>query len=202
MASRAGILVALFIVFLLVSILGVLLWLLFQGNLSLSTIIQSLGKVLLFPFQVIWKVFGGESSSPTSSDKTCPPVVSGSNQPVQVVEHEVSICPPCELTCPDPPKCPDTKPLEMEIGYLKNMLKFVGAICRRENAVNSQFRQVYPGFSIMTPEVKKVSLEYNIIKNQLREDEDQWTFFKNYFTRLTGIPSASSAIHSSGCETL
>jgi hypothetical protein len=165
---------------------------------------KTLGKVVLFPFQVIWRVFGvSPGQSPPTSGTNCPVIPDQKeNPPVQVIEHEVSVCPPCELKCPDPQKCPDTKPLELEIDYLKNMLKFVGSICRRENAVNSQFRAVYPGFSIMTPEVKKVSLEYNILKNQMREDEDQWTFFKNYFTRLTGIPSSSSAIHSTGCETL
>lgn len=195
---RAGIVIAVSVIFLLISILGVLLFLLFQGNLSLTTIVQSLSRVLLFPLEVIWRVFGGESSTASTPTVTCPPL--GTNPPVQVIEHDVSVCPPCELTCPDPPKCTDTKPLELEIEYLKNMLKFVGAICRRESAVNAQFRQVYPGFSIMTPEVKKVSIEYNMLKNQMREDENQWTFFKNYFTRLTGIPSSSSAIHTEACD--
>jgi len=47
----------------------------------------------------------------------------------------------------------------------------------------------------MSPEVRRLSYEYNFLKNEMREDENKWTYFKNYFTKLSGIPSTSSAIH-------
>lgn len=196
MVSAAGIAIVGFVLFFMISILGVLIWLLFQGDLSVSTIIETLGKVLLFPFQVILRVFGvspNETPAPPPAQE-CP--VDKPNEPVQVVEHQVSNCPPCELKCPETPICQDTKPMELEIQYLKDMLKFVGTICQRENAINEQFRELYPGFSIMSPEVKRLTMQYQFLKNQIREDETQYTYFKNYFTKLTGIPSSSSAVHS------
>jgi hypothetical protein len=75
------------------------------------------------------------------------------------------------------------------------MLKFTGAICKRENAINSQYRELYPGFSVNSPEVQRISAEYNFLKNQIRDDQNEFQYFKNYFTKLTGIPSTSSAVH-------
>lgn len=108
--------------------------------------------------------------------------------------------PPVVLSEPDPvpAEVPDTsneKAMECEIRYLKNMVRFVGAMAMRENAINAQYRELYPGFSVMSPHVQRLSHEYNFLKNQLREDDNQWTYFKNYFTKLSGIPSASSAVH-------
>ena len=114
-----------------------------------------------------------------------------------VVKREIAECPPCEVTCEEK-DCPkvDTKPFELEIAYLKDMVKLVGTIAQRENAINAQYQELYPGFSVLSPAVRRLSHEYNYIKNDLRKDSSKWQYFKNYFSKLTGIPSTSSdAIH-------
>jgi hypothetical protein len=114
----------------------------------------------------------------------------------EVIKHEVAECPPCtnECVCPT---CEETdiRPYELEIKYLKNMVKMTGSIARRENAINSQYRELYPGFSVMSPHVRKLSHEYNFIKNEIRKDPEQWQYFKNYFSRISGIPSSSQKVH-------
>lgn len=113
----------------------------------------------------------------------------------QVVKHEISECPPCTNEC-NCPTCEETdvRPYELEIRYLKNMAKMVGSIARRENAINSQYKELYPGFSVMSPHVRKISHEYEYIKEQIREDPEQWQYFKNYFSRITGIPNTNQAV--------
>ena len=177
-------------------VLGVIIWAIFlRKRMTFGEAIRRFFSLLFAPIRWFLGLFGGGitvDSGPAAPDVTPSPSSSGS---VEVVRHEVGGCPPCELECPDPLPPTDTKPYEMEIRYLKDMVKFVGSIAKRENAINAQYRELYPGFSVMSPHVRRLSHEYNFLKNQLREDENEWTYFKNYFTKLSGIPSASSAVH-------
>ena len=169
----------------------------------LKLFMQILGLVLL-PFKLILKLFGLGGTAETGISIDVPSLPSDpltfdlpsiQSTQTEVVRHEIQECPPCNVKCPDAPAAQDCRALEMEITYLKDMVKFVGSMAKRENAINAQYRELYPGFSVMSPHVRKLSHEHNFLKNQLREDESQWTYFKNYFTKLSGIPSTASAVH-------
>ena len=154
------------------------------------------------PFKLILNLFGlggVETSSTAAAPAPTEPkqyeMPSIQSTQTEIVRHEIQECPPCNVTCPEAPPAQDCKPLELEIQYLKNMVRFVGAMAKRENSINAQYRELYPGFSVMSPHVRRLSNEYNFLKNQLRDDENEWTYFKNYFTKLSGIPSTSSAVH-------
>jgi len=147
-------------------------------------------ELLLLPFKLLLRIFGIGVAPPNLV-----PVPIASPPQVDVNQHLLGTCPPCDVKCPDIPKPEDCKPLELEISYLKKMVKFIGAMAKRENAINAQYREIYPGFSVMSPAVRRLSYEYNYMKNEIRDDENEWTYFKNYFTKLSGIPSTSSAVH-------
>ena len=151
-------------------------------------------ELLLLPFKLLLRVFGLGAELPKPAI-SLPQVIPPPSQVVDVIKHEIGTCPPCDVKCPDIPKAEDCKPLELEIGYLKKMVKFIGSMAKRENAINAQYREIYPGFSVMSPAVRRLSYEYNYMKNEIRDDENEWTYFKNYFTKLSGIPSTSSAVH-------
>lgn len=156
-----------------------------------SSFVRKLISILMAPINFILRLFGikiGVQKVPLTGS-----ILNDSTE-TTIIQHEIAQCPPCNVNCPEPPVC-DNRPLELEIRYLKNMLKFVGAISKRENAINAQYRELYPGFSVMSPDVQRLSTEYNFLKNQIREDENEWTYFKNYFTKLTNIPSSSTAVH-------
>jgi hypothetical protein len=158
---------------------------------NLPDIVKKILNIALLPFRLFLRLFTVPSIPTDDSSK---PATNTTN--TTITKNVIGQCPPCNVTCPDTPsESALTKPLELEITYLKNMLKFVGTISKRENAINSQYREVYPGFSVTCPSVQRLSAEYNYLKNQLREDEGEYNYFKNYFTKLTGIPSTSSAVH-------
>jgi hypothetical protein len=190
---------------LLIAILAVfaIIWFIFfRQKFTLWELFKKILNLALLPFKLILKLFGigggetpAEPAAPTPSEPTTYEMPSIQSTQTEIVRHEIQECPPCNVTCPEPPVARDCKPFEMEIRYLKNMVRFVGAMAKRENAINAQYRELYPGFSVMSPHVRRLSHEYNFLKNQLREDENEWTYFKNYFTKLSGIPSTSSAVH-------
>lgn len=163
--------------------------------------------ILLWPFKFLLGLFGfiGEEASaitPLDLDDIKLPIplpsLAKPSVSTKIVRHDVSECPPCEVDVKCPP-CDDgsgrIEPLELEIKYLKDMVKFSGSIAKRENAINAQYRELYPGFNVLSPHVRKLSHEYNYIKNEIRKDKDEWQYFKNYFSKLTNIPSTTSAVH-------
>lgn len=157
----------------------------------LLLILQSIISIILWPIKVILSALGLWREGSV----TVPPLLPPSNvTTTQIVKHEISECPPCNCTC-ECPECKelDTKPYEAEIKYLKDMVRLIGSIARRENAINSQYRDLYPGFSVMSPHVRKLTTEYNLMKEELRKDDDEWQYFKNYFTKLSGIPSDTNS---------
>ncbi len=194
----------------------ILVWLLFYSPsgigfgefilLLLSTVIN----IVLWPIKFVLQLLGIMSSSTPSSNATGGPKLDnpinalaplitaplGGMQNTTVVKHEIAECPPCNCSC-DCPVCTETdvKPFKLEIKYLEDMVKMLGSIARRENAINSQYRELYPGFSIMSPHVQKITHEYNYLKDEIRKDEDEWAYFKNYFSKLSGVPSTSQSVH-------
>lgn len=125
------------------------------------------------------------------------PTGTGSVSPiVDVTKTVVSDCPPCSCECPkyEPTICDKTN-LEREVAYLKSMSKFLGAIARRENAINMEYGMAFPGYSVLSaPKVQQLNYEYNYLKNEYRKDRGKWDYFKNWFTKLTGIPSRNYEI--------
>jgi hypothetical protein len=174
-------------------IVGAIVWMLFfQDKMSLLDLIMKIVDIALLPFKLFIRLFIGDTPKKTPTPPAAPPA---GPPPSTVITHQIAECPPCNVKCPDPIIDTSKKPIELEVNYLKDMLRFVGTICRRENAINAQYQELYPGFSVMSPHVQRISAEYNFLKNQMREDENKYTYFKNYFTKLTGIPSTSSAVH-------
>lgn len=205
--SGMGLLYLFMIVLILSIIISLIIWLIWYRPTGISLggfivlVIKSIIDILLWPFKFILQVLGIwtvevvtdvidediEIKLPT------PPVPTTHTE---VIKHEITDCPPCNNEC-NCPKCEETdiRPYELEIKYLKNMVKMTGSIARRENAINSQYRELYPGFSVMSPHVRKISHEYNFIKNEIRKDPEQWGYFKNYYSRISGIPSSSQSVN-------
>lgn len=197
----------LFLIILIVSIcISLVVWLVYYNPRGVSfgqfivLTIKAIINILLWPFKFILQVLGiwtVEVAEIIDEDidfkLPIPPIPTTHTE---VIKHEVSECPPCtnECVCPTCEET-DVRPYELEIKYLKNMVKMTGSVARRENAINSQYRELYPGFSVMSPHVRKISHEYNFIKNELRKDPEQWQYFKNYFSRISGIPSSSQSVH-------
>jgi len=102
-------------------------------------------------------------------------------------------CPPCE--CPAAPDCicPVTdnqlKAAEAESRYLKWMVRFLGAIARRENAVNRVMAKQCPGVFAMVPMVQEVDLETQFIQRHIRKDDDMYKYFQTNFSKYSGVPS-------------
>lgn len=124
-----------------------------------------------------------EAPIPQLSDPTPPPVT--------VTSASCPACPPCNMDCVCPePKENACKSIEKENDYLKNMVRFISVIARRENAINSSFALMFPSTSVLSvPRVQQLNYEYNYLKNEFRKDRGLWEYMQNNFTKLTGIPS-------------
>lgn len=102
-------------------------------------------------------------------------------------------CPPCE--CPAAPDCvcPVTdnqlRSAQDEVRSLKWMVRFLGAIARRENAVNRVMAKQCPGVMAMVPTVQEVDLETQYIQRHIRKDDEMYGYFKSNFAKYSGIPS-------------
>jgi len=203
-----GFLYMFLILLVLAIVLSLVIWLMWYRPTGITLgqffvlVIRSIIEILLWPFKFILQVLGiwtVEVVEIIEDEVDVLPEIIGPPKPTthtEVIKHEVSECPPCTNEC-NCPTCEETdiRPYELEIKYLKNMVKMTGSIARRENAINSQYRELYPGFSVMSPHVRKISHEYNFIKNEIRKDPEQWGYFKNYYSRISGIPSSSQAVH-------
>lgn len=181
------------LILLLFFVVSLVLWLIWFKGMSFSSFVilelQTMFNIAMWPIKFLlrtlglWPGDGGDSATPFP--------INANITTTEIVKHELSECPPCNCKC-ECPECEkiDVKPYEMEIQYLKDMVRLVGSIAKRENAINAQYKELYPGFSVMSPHVIKLTTEYQLIKDGLRNDEDEWNYFKNYFSKLSGIPSA------------
>lgn len=207
-----GVLFTLIMILMLLIVLGLVIWLVWYRNMGIGLgefiviSLKAIFSIILWPFKFVLQVLGiwtdevvdaindgNDVIAELESEIPIPPIPTTHTE---IIKHEMSECPPCTNEC----VCPvceetDVRPYEMEIKYLKNMVKMTGSIARRENAINAQYRELYPGFSVMSPHVRKLSHEYNFIKEELRKDPEEWQYFKNYFSRLSGIPSSSQSVH-------
>ena len=107
-------------------------------------------------------------------------------------------CPPCpDCKCPDCPACncpvndQKLKSATEEITYLKWMVKFLGSIARRENAINRAIMKECPTTFSMVPMIQSSDQEYRFIKKDIGKDHDMLNYFNGNFTKLSGIPSTS-----------
>lgn len=176
---------------LLFVVISIVIWLVWFRNMKLMSF-------MIMEFQVMWNIamwpiktlFGFLGLWNPSDANVVPPPINMTT--TEIVKHELSECPPCNCSC-ECPECEkvDTEVYDIEIKYLKDMVRLTGAIAKRENAINAQYKELYPGFSVMSPHVIKLSTEYQMIKEELRKDEEEWAYFKNYFSKLSNIPSVA-----------
>lgn len=204
--QRGMSLLYLFLIIFIVSIVvSLVIWLIYYNPHGVSLgqfillVMKSIIEILLWPFKFVLQVLGlwtVEIIDVAEDIKIKLPLPAIPTTHTEIIKHEITDCPPCNNEC-NCPTCEETdiRPYELEIKYLKNMVKMTGSIARRENAINSQYRELYPGFSVMSPHVRKISHEYNFIKTETRKDPEQWQYFKNYFSRISGIPSSSQAVN-------
>lgn len=128
----------------------------------------------------------GFDNAPADVNSSVP---SEPSEPVVVTQRVIPECPPCNVTCPPCPEC-DTGPLKDEIGYLKDMARFLGTIARRENAINTTYMMQFPGVSVLSvPKVQSLNYEYNYLRNEFKKNPEKWSYFQNNFAKITGIPS-------------
>lgn len=141
------------------------------------------------------------TSSTTSSDGS----TSSSDGGAQVIIREVSkpcpnppacTCPECpDCKCPECPECncPVTdnqlRAAEAESKYLKWMVRFLGSIARRENAINRVMAKECPGVFAMVPTVQEVDQETQFIQKHIRKDDDMYRYFQTNFSKYSGIPA-------------
>lgn len=107
-------------------------------------------------------------------------------------------CPECpDCNCPECPDCncpvndQKLKSSERENQYLKIMVKFLGAIARRENAINRAVMKECPTTFSMVPMIQSVDQEFEFIRKDIGVNHDMLQYFNTNFTKLTGIPSTS-----------
>lgn len=107
-------------------------------------------------------------------------------------------CPPCpDCKCPDCPACncpvndQKLKSATEELNYLKWMVKFLGSIARRENAINRAIMKECPTTFSMIPMIQSTDQEFRFIKKDIGKDQDMLNYFNANFTKLSGIPSTS-----------
>jgi hypothetical protein len=102
-------------------------------------------------------------------------------------------CPP--LSCPPCPDCvcpvsdEKIKSATEEIKYLKWMVRFLGALLRRENAVNRVMGEHCSGTFAMVPMVQKADHETQFVQAHIQKDNDMLNYFQEHFTEYSGIES-------------
>ena len=184
----------LLLILLLFVVISLVIWLVWFRTMKLSAFIvmelQVMWSIAVWPIKTLLGFLGLWSPTDGGSLVVPPPI---NMTTTEIVKHELSECPPCNCNC-ECPECEkvDTEVYEIEIKYLKDMVRLTGAIAKRENAINAQYKELYPGFSVMSPHVIKLSTEYQMIKEELRKDEEEWAYFKNYFSKLSNIPAITS----------
>lgn len=154
---------------------------------SASTVVLLLIVFILIALLVLgYFKYTDEVNKPIIAPK-CP-----ENKTSQTICQE---CPDCN--CPECPDCncpvndQKLKSSETEINYLKMMVKFLGSIARRENAINRAVMRECPTTFSMIPMIQSVDQEFQYIKNDIGVDYGMLGYFNEHFTRLSGIPSTS-----------
>ena len=142
-------------------------------------------------------ISGGPDSTAFSQNinmKEQPPQAPNSQQTIQ----SSPTCPECpDCNCPECPACncpvndEKLRSASQEVIYLQWMVKFLGAIARRENAINRAVMKECPTTFSMIPMIQQNDQEFRLIKKDIGKDHDMLNFFNTNFTKLSGIPSTS-----------
>jgi len=69
------------------------------------------------------------------------------------------------------------------------MVRFLGALMRRENALNRVLSEHCPGSYAMVPLVQKADEETEYVQRFIQKEPEMLRYFQNQFTRYSGIPS-------------
>jgi hypothetical protein len=120
---------------------------------------------------------------------------------IKEVPGECPNCPACKSQeCPKVvcPKCPDyecdvsEKQLKIaseEIKYLKWMARFLGALLRRENAVNRVMGEHCTGTFSMVPIVQKADHETQFVQSHIQKNNKMLKYFQTHFSEYSGVKS-------------
>lgn len=136
---------------------------------------------------------------------TFPPTSSGISSAFSsgsgAVTQTCPVCPVCQA-CPDCecPECPacncgglDVKleSSKLEIENLKWMVRFLGALVKRENALNRALLEQCPTLYGMVPFIQQNEAESLFLQNIIKKNAQINQYFQVYFTKLSGLPSDS-----------
>lgn len=183
------------IVVILLLLIGYAFW---AGEKILDVILSAPSLILGIPRKLLEMIGILSPSQDASSGSGGPP-----RERIIIKEKECPACPACkcpqcpDCKCPDCPKCDcgmlDTEftAAKGEISYLKWMVRFLGALVRRENAINRALMEQCPGLYGVVPFVQQVDSEVDFVKNHVKKDRGAWEYFQQYFTRYSGIPSSN-----------
>jgi hypothetical protein len=67
------------------------------------------------------------------------------------------------------------------------MVRFLGALLRRENAINRVIGEHCPGAFPMVPLVQQVDQETRYVQDHIRKDSGMLDYFQNNFMKYSGV---------------
>ncbi len=145
-------------------------------------ILSKIVDFVMWPIRLLLSFFGLRSTSQSEI-----PIIT--SEPI----HNEPDCPQCKCEC-NCPKClndvDQSKPYINEIRYLKHMVKLLGKISLRENEISQLYQEIYDPSEGITPDVTRLGDEYKFIKDQIKQDPQEFDYFKRYFTALSEVPSS------------
>lgn len=183
------IVIVIIVIVVLLIILGIVGYIIYRRRNSSTSTASSIDQPL---------ITGGKPSSAFDTNinmNEAPPQYTASGNSGKVNSPPCPPCPDCK--CPDCPACncpvndQKLKSATEEIHYLKWMVKFLGSIARRENAINRAIMKECPTTFSMVPMIQSNDQEFRLIKRDIGKDHDMLNYFNGNFTKLSGIPSTS-----------
>jgi hypothetical protein len=118
-------------------------------------------------------------------DDPTPTATPTATAPAATTNESNKKCPDCICTSNDV----ELKSLTTEVRYLKWMTRLLGALMRRENAMNRVMSEHCKGTFAMVPLVQKSDQETQYVQNFIQKDPEMLNYFQTHFTQYSGIES-------------